>query len=67
MKRALIKDAEITDAAIVFSEKNIEELINRIYDSPNAINPAFNESRLRGKINWKLYRDCINCKNDHET
>ena len=67
VKRALIKDAGITDAAIVFSEKYIVELLKQLYDSPNAINPAFNESRMRGKINWKLYRDCINCKNDHET
>lgn len=66
VKRDLIKDAEITDAAIAFSKEYRAELLKRLYDSPNAINPAFNESRMRGKINWKLYRDCVNCKNDHE-
>lgn len=55
----LITD-KITTAKIEFPENTVEKLIknNRIYDSPNAKNQKFANSKLKDKINWDLCKDC---------
>ena len=61
INRNLIPDSSITTVAIDLPKKLHDDLLKKVYESPNVSNPTYTPSAMKGKINWKLYKDCTNC------
>ena len=58
IKKEVIGNSTGDTVAILFSEKLIDGLKKRIYDSPNSKANKYKESSMKNKINWDLCYGC---------